>query len=252
MSLASAREQHAASRKLLATGADRMARRKAGKRAVRRADDNSFASVAAKWLEHWQDGKSLRHVDSTRRRITANILLSLGKRPVTEIEAPEAVAMIRLIDSRGARDIAKRALETTGQIFRDAVAHGFAKRNPATEIRPRDILKASRKVNYARVDAKELPDLLRKLEVYPGTHITRLAIKLMALTFVRTGELIGAKWSEFDLEATRWNIPAERMRWVHSTSFRFQPRRLRHSPHYVRSPGTPSGSSPLREASRNI
>ncbi len=76
--------------------------------------------------------------------------------------------MVRLIDSRGARDIAKRALETTGQIFRYAVAHGFAKRNPATEIRPRDIFKASRKVNYARIDAKELPELLRQLEVTQG------------------------------------------------------------------------------------
>jgi integrase len=54
--------------------------------------------------------------------------------------------------------------------------------------------------------------LLRKLEVYPGTHVTRLAIKLMALTFVRTSELIEAKWSEFDLEAVRWDVPAERMK----------------------------------------
>jgi len=62
------------------------------------------------------------------------------------------------------------------------------------------------------VDAKELPALLRAIEVYQGTHVTRLAVKLMALTFVRTGELIGAKWSEFNLEAARWDIPAERMK----------------------------------------
>jgi integrase len=60
-------------------------------------------------------------------------------------------------------------------------------------------------------DTKELPNLLRQIEVYQGTHVTRLAMKLMALTFVRTSELIGAKWSEFDLEAARWDIPAERM-----------------------------------------
>ncbi len=68
--------------------------------------------------------------------------------------------MIHLIESRGARDIAKRTLETTGQIFRYGIAHGYAKRNPATEIRPSDILKATHKVNYARIEAKELPDLL--------------------------------------------------------------------------------------------
>ena len=67
-------------------------------------------------------------------------------------------------------------------------------------------------MNYSRVDAKELPNLLRAIEVYQGTHVTRLALKLMALTFVPTGELIGAKWTEFDLEAARWDIPAERMK----------------------------------------
>ena len=111
--------------------------------------------------------------------------------------------MVRLIESRGARDIAKRALETTGQIFRYAIAHSFAKRNPATEIRPRDILKTAQKTNFARVDARELPDLLRHIEIYPGTHLTRFAMKLMVLTFVRTSELIEATWSEFDLEAAR-------------------------------------------------
>lgn len=63
-----------------------------------------------------------------------------------------------------------------------------------------------------RIEAKELPNLLRQIEVYPGTHVTRLAIKLMALTFVRTSELIEAKWSEFNLKAARWDIPAERMK----------------------------------------
>jgi integrase len=189
-----------------------MAERKATKIAVQVASENSFSSVTARWMDHWKDGKSPRHVDSTRRRLASNILPSLGALQVAEIEAPDIVAMVRAIEARGARDIAKRALETTGQIFRYAIAHGYAKRNPAAEIRPGDILRATQKVNYARIDAKELPNLLRQIEVYPGTHVTRLAIKLMALTFVRTSELIGAKWSEFDLDAARWNIPAERMK----------------------------------------
>jgi integrase len=94
----------------------------------------------------------------------------------------------------------------------DEIQEIYAKRNPASEIRPSDVLKTTRKTNYARIDAKELPNLLRQIEVYPGTHVTRLAIKLMALTFVRTSELIGAKWTEFDLKATLWNIPEERMK----------------------------------------
>jgi integrase len=109
--------------------------------------------------------------------------------------------MTKAIEQRGARDIAKRALETTGQVFRYAIAHGCARRNPVTEIRPSDILKPTHKVNYPRIDIKGLSDLLKSIEVYQGKHITRLAIKLMALTFVRTSELIGAKWTEFDLRS---------------------------------------------------
>ena len=210
--LARAREMHMEGRKLLASGVDPMANRKAQKTAEKYAVENSFANVANLWLDHWQDGKSPRHVDSTRRRLKTNILPTLGPLQADEIEAPHVVTMVRAIDARGARDIAKRALETTGQIFRYAIAHGYAKRNPATEIKPRDILKSTHKVNYARIEAKELPNLLRKIEVYPGRHVTRLAIKLLCLTFVRTGELIGARWSEIDFDAARWDIPAERMK----------------------------------------
>lgn len=148
---------------------------------------------------------------------------AIGGRLITEIQAPEIVKMVKAIQDRGKLDIAKRALETTGQIFRYAVAYGLAPRNPASEIKPGDILKSRQKVNHARVDAKELPALLRAIEVYQGKHITRLAMKLMAMTFVRTSELIGARWCEFDLDvrgrlgeidhmACRWNIPAERMK----------------------------------------
>jgi integrase len=212
VSLAQARERHSEARKLLATGVDPMAQRKAEKTAEKIAVENSFQSVTTQWLEHWQEGKSPRHVDSVRRRMEADILPCLGARPIAEIEAPELVAMANAIQDRGALDIAKRALETVGQVFRYGLAHGYAKRNPATEIRPSDILKSSPKINYARIDAKELPTLLRRIEVYQGKQVTRLAMKLMSMTFVRTTELIEAKWGEFDLENARWDIPAERMK----------------------------------------
>ena len=212
VSLALARERHGEARQLLASGVDPMAQRKADRTEEKIASENSFQSVAALWLEHWQEGKSPRHVDSVRRRMAADILPCLGGRPIAEIEAPELVAMTKAIEQRGARDIAKRALETAGQVFRFGIAHGYSKRNPATEIRPSDILKSMPKTNYARIDAKELPHLLRRIEVYQGKQITRLALKLMAMTFVRTSELIGATWPEFDLENVRWDIPAERMK----------------------------------------
>jgi len=212
VSLVLARERHAEARKLLATGIDPMAQRKVEKTAQMASSVSSFQSVASLWMEHWQNGKSPRHVDYVKRRMEADILPCLGARPIAEIEAPELVTMTKAIEQRGARDIAKRALETTGQVFRYAIAHGHTRRNPASEIRPSDILKSMHKVNYARVDAKELPQLLKAIEVYKGTPVTRLAIKLMSMTFVRTSELIGAKWAEFDMENARWDIPSERMK----------------------------------------
>lgn len=208
VSLAQARELHAGGRKTLASGVNPAARRKAEKTTV----ENSFETIANRWIEHWKEDKSARHVDSTRRRLASNILPYLGKLPVNAIVAPDVVKMIRAVEKRGARDVAKRALETTGQIFRFAIAHGHAERNPAAEIKPRDILRATVRTNYARVDAKELPELLRAIEVYKGSHVTRLALKLIALTFVRTSELIGGRWDEIDFEEKRWNIPAERMK----------------------------------------
>lgn len=96
--------------------------------------------------------------------------------------------------------------------MRYAVAHGLLERNPCADVRPSDALIPRRKENYPRLDAKEMPELLRKIEAYQGNAYTRLAMKLMALTFVRTSELIGARWAEINLATAEWRIPAERMK----------------------------------------
>ena len=172
----------------------------------------SFQNVANLWLAHWSEGVTPRHAAYVERRIAADIFPALGAKPIDQITAPEIVALVKSVDARGAREIAKRVLETTGQIFEHAIAHGLAVRNPARDVKPRSILKPRKKENYARVDAKEVPALLRAIEAYRGKNMTRLAMKLLALTFVRTSELVEAPWSEFDLEAARWDIPAERMK----------------------------------------
>jgi integrase len=212
VSLAQARDWADQARKLLATGADPMAERKADKIARRLSVENSFAAIAKLWYEGWKAARSDSHTAYVWRRLEADVFPAIGSRPVAEIETPELVAMMKKIEKRGALDIAKRALQTCGQIFRYAIAHGLATRNPAAEIRPADVLASRKKENYARVDPKELPELLRKIEVYQGSATTRMAIKLMAMTFVRTSELIGARWVEIDLEGARWDIPAERMK----------------------------------------
>ena len=95
--------------------------------------------------------------------------------------------MLKAIEARGVNDLAKRALQTSGQVFRYAIAHGLAKRNPATDIKPGDVLASRQKQNLARIDGKELPELLRHIEGYKGAATTRLAMKLMAMAFVTAG-----------------------------------------------------------------
>ena len=127
-----------------------------------------------------------------------------------ELTAPAFVRLAKSIEARGAADIARRVLQTCGQVMRYAVAHGLAERNPVADVKPGDVLRARRQVNYARIEVSDLPELLRRIDAYQGSPYTRLAMQLMLLTFVRTGELIGARWQEFDLERAEWKIPAER------------------------------------------
>jgi integrase len=212
VSLAEAREKRDQMRKLIAKGIDPVQSQKAAKEAKKLAQTNSFEAVARTWFEGWKDARSPRHAEYVIRRLEADVFPVIGRRPVSEIQAPELVKMMKAIQHRGALDIAKRCYQMTGQVFRYAIAHGIAERNPVSDIKPSDILPSRRQTNYARVDAKELPSLLRAIEAYKGTPVTRLAIKLLALTFVRTSELIGARWEEFDLQAGQWRIPAQRMK----------------------------------------
>jgi integrase len=212
VSLAQARGAMDAARKVLAAGDDPMVMRKADKHASLTAAANSFESVALKWWAHWSPSRTEQHAGQVKRRFQTNVFPHIGARPVSQIQAPELVAMLKAIEARGVNDVAKRAHQTSSQVFRYAIAHGLATRNPAADIKPGDVLASRQKKNLARIDGKELPALLRHIDAYQGAAVTRLAMKLMALTFVRTSELIGARWAEFDLKAGRWDIPAERMK----------------------------------------
>ncbi len=212
VTLAQARERCEAARKTIAEGADPSDQKKQAKTARLLGNATTFEAVARLWFEHWKPTKSPRHADYVIRRLEADVFPVLGTRPIATLTAPQLLAMVKTIESRGAVDMAKRALQTSGQIMRYAVAHGLAERNPATDVKPSDALALRQSTNYARLDVKEMPELLRKIEAYVGGPYTRLAMKLMALTFVRTGELIGARWDEFDLAGAQWRIPAERMK----------------------------------------
>ena len=124
------------------------------------------------------------------------------------------MAAIKKIEARGALDIAKRALHTAGQIYRYATVNGKVERNPIADIKPADVLKPRLKRHFARVTENGLPELLRKMDAYDGTLVTRIALRTMALTFVRTTELIGARWEESEFKGDRgtWRIPTTRMK----------------------------------------
>lgn len=212
VSLAQARKARDQAREALTSGADPAQLKRDAKLIRAMSDANTFETVARQWWAHWSGPKSPRHADYVLRRLEADVFPALGARPVASITAPQLLAMAKAIEARGAVDIAKRSLQTCGQIMRYAVGHGVIERNPAADVKPADALKPRKKENYARLDAKEMPELLRKIEAYQGSAYTRLSMKLMALTFVRTGELIAARWSEFDLAAAQWRIPADRMK----------------------------------------
>lgn len=217
--LAQARERHFAARKKLAAGIDPMAERKAEAEAKQREneargreEENCFENVARQWWKWWSAGKSPRHTDYVLRRLEADVFPAFGRKFIDAITAADIRELMLGIERRGARDVAKRAHETTGQIYRYAIAHGIATRNPAADFKPKDILSAAKEENFSCVDARELPAMLLKMENYAGDALTCLAMKLMAYTFVRTSELIEAEWPEFDLDNARWDVPADRMK----------------------------------------
>jgi integrase len=225
VSLAEARDLHFAARKLLASGVDPMAKRKTDKIEQQKGIDTSFEVVATKWHKHWSGNKNPEYAKDVMIRFTRDIFPAIGHMAVDKVVAPDLVSIVKKIEHRGAREIAVRSLQNCGQVFRYAIAHGLATRNPATDIKAGDIVKPVPVVNMARIDAKELPRLLRKIENYEGTPVTRLALKIMALVWVRTSELIEGEWSEVDFKSKMWVIPPHRMKKVNSV--------VRSTPHFV-------------------
>lgn len=212
VTLAQARDAREDARKVLAGGTDPGQLKREAKMASAVNQANTFEAVARLWWAHWRDGKSPRHADYAIKRLEADAFPALGSRPIASITAKDLTRMAKAVQDRGAIDLAHRVLQMAGQVMRYAVAHDVIERNPATDVKPSDTLKSRRKENYARLGEKELPELLRKMEAYQGGPYTRLAMQLMALTFVRTTELIAARWEEFDLVAAEWRIPPERMK----------------------------------------
>ena len=211
VSLAEARRLRDAARLQLAGGTDPGEVRREAKRARVVESESTFEGVARRWWADWKAHKTERYAGYVLARLEADAFPELGARPVAALVAPDFVRMAKKIEARGVGELARRVLETCGQVMRYAVGHGLVERNPVADVKPSDVLKPRTVTNFARVGAAELPELLRKVMAYDGSVYTRLAMQLLALTFVRTSELIEARWGEFDRESAEWTIPAERV-----------------------------------------
>ncbi|HEY7715475.1 MAG TPA: integrase arm-type DNA-binding domain-containing protein, partial [Candidatus Binatia bacterium] len=209
VSLKAAREKRDNARQQLAAGIDPGEARKAEKKA--QAGAEAFETVAREWHAKFSPSWVPSHGDRILRRLENDVFPWVGKRPIADIRAPELLALLRRVESRGALETAHRVMQNCGQIFRYAVATGRAERDPTGDLR--GALPPPKEKHHASiVEPKRITELLRAIDGYQGFLVTKCALRLAPLVFVRPGELRKAQWPEIDLEKAEWRIPAERMK----------------------------------------
>ena len=214
VSLLDARLARDAAKRLLLAGTDPSVDRKAERRKRAMAAANTFAAVANEWFEinreHWVESYSSR----LRSRLNDDLLPALGSRPIADIEPLEVLDAIRKIERRDAIEMAKRVMQMASAIFCYGVATARCRQNPTVSLK--GALKPAKAPKHRiGLPASELPTFMAKLEAYDGDATTKLAMKLVVLTFVRTAEIRFARWAEFeklDSHDPLWRIPALRMK----------------------------------------
>ncbi|MDP1698220.1 MAG: integrase arm-type DNA-binding domain-containing protein [Xanthomonadaceae bacterium] len=209
VSLADARVKRDAARAIIREGRDPAAERKVAK--ARRALDagNTFGAIAAEWLSKQAATMS----DATMRKAQWMMALSqpLNALPLSSVTALDVLAVLRKIEAAGNNETAHRVKQRIGQVFRYAIATGRADRDPSADLRGA-LAPPVRKSRAAVTDPAQVADLLRAIAGYQGQFATCCALKLSPLVFVRPGELRRAEWTEFDLDAAEWRIPAHKMK----------------------------------------
>lgn len=210
--LKQARDKRDEAREQLAKGIDPCFARKAEKASRVINAEGSFEAIAREWHGHIHTEKvSPGHAARTLIRLEQDVFPWVGALPIANITAPALLIALRKIEARGAIETAHRALQACGQVFRYGIATGRCKRNPAADLR--DALKPVNTKNMAAItEPKAVGALLRSIDGYQGLPVTRAALQLAPLVFVRPGELRGAEWSEIDLEAGVWAIASHRMK----------------------------------------
>jgi integrase len=212
--LMEARAARVDAKRSLATNVDPSQVKRERKRAARVATGNTFEAVAREWHENWKNARTPYYACQILRRLEADAFPMIGRRPIAELEPPELLDMLRKVEKRGVNETARRLKQLVGQIFRFAIVTSRAKRDPSADLK--DALRATGGPQHHRaMRLPELPTFLQKLEIYSGEQQTKLALKLVTLTFLRTTELRAGKWNELedlDSNSAQWRIPAERMK----------------------------------------
>jgi integrase len=211
ITLADARERREDARKLLANDVDPGQVKKAQKLAGKDIRENTFEVVAREWHEKFFGQWSPSHAERTMERLKRDVFPWLGEKPISEIKPPDILAILRRVESRGALETAHRIRTICGQVLRYAVATGRAERDSAADLRGA-LPPVREKHHAALIEPKEVAELLRAIDGLKGTYVTKCALKLAYLLFVRPGELRQMEWSEVDLDNAQWNIPGEKMK----------------------------------------
>lgn len=207
MPLKRAREKREEARKLIADGIDPNAQRRAEESA--RAD--TFEAVALEWFELQKNRLAAETISILRSRFESYLFPYLSNQPIKSITAQELLAVLRSAEARGRNETAHRVRALAGRVFRYAVATGRAAHDVSADLK--DALAPVRSKNFAAIlEPAKVGELLRAIDGFDGHPVTKLALKLAPLVFVRPGELRGAEWTEIDLENAESRISGERMK----------------------------------------
>lgn len=209
--LSDARNARDNARKQLANKIDPGLAKQVSKRSAKEAAENSFEMIAREWFTKYSSKWSPSHGKRILRRLEKDIFPWIGKRPIAEITAPELLSVLRRMESRKAIETAHRAHQNCGQIFRYAVATGRSERDPSNDLKGA-ISPAKKKHHASIIKPTAIGELLRAIDGYQGHFVTKCALRLAPLVFVRPGELRHAEWDEIKLEEAKWCIPAEKMK----------------------------------------
>jgi integrase len=211
VSLADARERADDARRLVASGVDAVHDRRARRASSAVESAQTFRAIAEEWLATRAGVWSSSYAEGVRSALAFNLYPQIGSLPIRQITVPIMREALLPMERRGTLVALAKARMWASGVFRYAIATGRAEQDPAAPLR--GTFKAHKPKNFpALTKADELGALLAAIEKYDGSPVTRAALKLLALTFVRTGELRMAEWLEIDLDRTTWTIPAERMK----------------------------------------